>query len=522
MAQSMSDFDESDANEDLSLYLQLNDSEAMAALPLIPIELDAQAEPGGSNQVNNNIVRQSPLHLWRRSRTLAVTDLTSLLWCEVQKENDLRLNRGGNSSRSFARNLSFEPRPTASASPTQVQAESQSFRPSGGHHPFEFEGRHQIHWIPGPPPENNRIYTQGPRVAQRVQQSQGVYDQKSLERAIQSQPKEITATNNEEEWALRLLTCLDLLTSLKVGHCVHHVPVFGIIEDVAVFGVVDVLRIKTESGNSPERIHILKTKTREIESLPSDENSQHTLFQVLLYGRLLRQLLDTSQPFDFEPLWNIVGVRPSEPFSPTFVEEMEQKFDAGVPQCLDQAAELFETELVKLGLPEVDGTLEVLYRFPDKYQSRGGEKSSGKARMTSIPSRYYDKGSPKKRYKSVVEARLATQTLIQNATPSTPRRPLPSTRANTPVSPSQRSQRTTDIKRSRLYPTDDGVLDIFLHQALQWWRGERRSEGVSENHAWRCEWCAHKDACEWRKRRAAEIADAKRQRRELLESQVSS
>lgn len=74
---------------------------------------------------------------------------------------------------------------------------------------------------------------------------------------------------------------------------------------------------------------------------------------------------------------------------------------------------------------------------------------------------------------------------------------------------------------------DDLELDNYVTQVLKWWRGERRPEGVSLEHSYRCRsvsfsedfqnishlllrTCEYSEDCEWRAEKALEHSRRKK------------
>ena len=42
------------------------------------------------------------------------------------------------------------------------------------------------------------------------------------------------------------------------------------------------------------------------------------------------------------------------------------------------------------------------------------------------------------------------------------------------------------------------ILDMYLKDDMQWWRGEREPRGVALDEAFKCRSCEFVDTCEWR------------------------
>ncbi|KAJ7665667.1 exonuclease V [Mycena rosella] len=332
-----------------------------SAAPFISIEIEDKnfAEIG------------SPVQKYRRRGTLTVTDLISLAWCEVQFDYGLRQKR----SRRLADRL-----------------------PS-----FKLESGKEI------------IVQQDVAARNDKTTKRGRFIHKELELALQPEEIRIVTTSEEEHWAFRIINFLSSLVALKAEGCVREVPVFGLVNDALVVGIIDELLLREpETGTkrtsdsplpSPKRlcrspsptelfpaapapapasppqhsIRVIDTKTRRTDSLPSDEDTEPARLQVMLYHRLVTGLMETSAAFDFPALWARLALRPSAPFSGEFLQQTTAILGGdSLPICLDDLVLLLRTTVAGLGLPALDSTVEIIYRSQNKYADRRHE-SKGKA-----------------------------------------------------------------------------------------------------------------------------------------------
>ncbi|KAJ6601141.1 exonuclease V [Mycena vulgaris] len=364
------DFARLDANSGGTLP-QTSENRAGPSI-LIEVE-DSQAE--------NVTEKRIPIRRYRRSGTLSVTDLISLAWCEVQFDYGLRQRR----SRKLADRL-----------------------PS-----FQLDSGKEI------------VVQQDVAARNDKTTKRGRFIHKELELALRPEEIQIVITGEEERWALRLINFLSSLVSLAAKGCAREVPVFGIVENVVLIGIIDELLVRIpaepETGTkrasesplpSPKRtcgspsppsceaelfaatpaptlppqhsIRVIDTKTRRTNSLPSDEDTEPARLQVMLYHHLLTALLDT---FDYTALWARLDLDPSAPFSEEFVQQtMAILGTDSLPKCLDDTVLLLTTRLAELGLPAIDHTLEIIYRSQYKYSDqRRRQKGRGKGRESSLP-----------------------------------------------------------------------------------------------------------------------------------------
>ncbi|KAI0800592.1 exonuclease V [Fomes fomentarius] len=281
--------------------------------------------------------KRSPYEQFRSwNRLLSVTDLVGPSWCEVQFDYGLRQKR----------HKKLADRPDSF-----VTSEGKVIRIS----------KHAA-------ATNDRIVTRGRSV------------HKVLEREIQPEPDQVSITLAEERWALRIINMLNALQTLvEVGRC-REMPVFGIVHDQVVTGIIDEI-VRTpapteepvvgpepsSSKSSPNK----RTAPNTTSSTPSsskksrrepdvdqphitmffsptartdvdsdihedphppltspDEDTYASRLQLMLYHRLLSNVLSTASasipsadPLDFALLWERADVDPSKRFSDTFLHQ---------------------------------------------------------------------------------------------------------------------------------------------------------------------------------------------------------
>ncbi|KAJ7157288.1 exonuclease V [Mycena filopes] len=482
------------------------------SLPSIAIEIEGHQKPADER------VSQSPIRRFRRSGTLSVTDLIALAWCEVQFDYGLRQKR--------SRRLVDRP---------------PSFRGATG----------------------KEIFVQQEVAARNDQTTKrGQFIHKELELELRPEDIEVVLTATEEErWALRLLNFLSSLVSLVVEGCAREIPVFGIVEGVVVVGIIDELLILDQPGPetgtkrtsdsslpSPKRpccapseagaspppaptppplkcIRVIDTKTRRTYSLPSDEDTEPARLQVLLYHRLLTDLLDAR--LDFPALWRALRVDPSAPFSAEFLRQMADVMGASDSvRCLEEVVVLLRTRLAELGLPAVDGTVQIIYRSQDKYSSERRRGPKARTREDEDVAKAIEMSLAEVFDVELAAALKESASSVLEPSRVTPEvAPVASTSKSTGLQqeatildfaageaprPGSEQNLATPPKRPEIIGTkdfrvDDEALDAYLHGALEWWQGARAARGVSERQTARCYSCEYRNDCEWRESKAAEI-----------------
>lgn len=122
-------------------------------------------------------------------------------------------------------------------------------------------------------------------------------------------------------------------------------------------------------------LQLLDTKTRWTNSLPSPEDTLPSRLQLMLYYRLLSDLVSECSPFNFSLLWDKLGLDSGQPFSMQFL------VDAGLLQqgttCLDDLVPLLRQAVEKLDLVGVNQELQLVYRSQPKRAKQRRQKESG-------------------------------------------------------------------------------------------------------------------------------------------------
>ena len=131
-------------------------------------------------------------------------------------------------------------------------------------------------------------------------------------------------------------------------------------------------------------LRIIDTKTRLNESLPRDEDTLSSRLQVMLYHRLLSDLVRLNPPYDFPALWKKLGLRSAQKLSTAFLMEAKLILHSDNFQvvCLDDLATSWHNLVACSNISAVDPTLELVYRLQPESLSQG--KGKGRMRMPAI------------------------------------------------------------------------------------------------------------------------------------------
>lgn len=112
-------------------------------------------------------------------------------------------------------------------------------------------------------------------------------------------------------------------------------------------------------------LFIKDNKTRKNGYMPSDADMYSGRIQLMIYRRLLSQLLSIHPPYDFQPLWDKLGLDSKEVFPTKFL--VQAQLITGDDQlrtaCLDDLAGLWHNVVKESNIAGVSPVLELIYRL---------------------------------------------------------------------------------------------------------------------------------------------------------------
>lgn len=151
-------------------------------------------------------------------------------------------------------------------------------------------------------------------------------------------------------------------------------------------------------------LHLSDTKTRIRPTLPPEEDTFASRIQLMLYHRLLSNLLSTGEsrmtsnaPFEFDVLWREVKVDPTRRFSNSFLTQTglsppdeDHAVNAGDQHgnhsglyCLNDLTSALKHAVEALNVTEIDETLTLVYRLqPSKRRSKRKQKATTRSSPT--------------------------------------------------------------------------------------------------------------------------------------------
>ncbi|CAA7264816.1 unnamed protein product [Cyclocybe aegerita] len=539
--------------------------------PAIQIQLEEERPSAADDQVSGAPpTTKSPYQEFRAwNHHFSVTDLVSPAWCEAQYDYGLRGRR--------SRPTDQRPKSFTSASGKTIKVEQKLS-------------------------ESNYIATK-----------QGLAVHRELEREMNFNELEIEIETEESMWALRLFNMIACFQSIS-GGIVREVPVLGIIHNEVVVGIVDEIikveatshepknkRVSETSPNhsskrarhdppssqmriepffpSPKKsntpsthngprygLYIKDNKTRAKRKIPLDQDTLSGRLQLMIYRRLLSQLLSTDPPYDFNPIWKKLELDPEEVFPTKFLVQSRliESNDGFKTACLNDLVDMWHRQVKEADLAGVSMQLELVYRLRPSHDEKGKGKQVASSESTrSINQEEEDLAraiaasledacaaevpvaGPSIRDGATIETlaaasglvgqssdkedrdlqRALEQSLLEQSGASGVETPVDGGSTPTvsskdkgkakeqPSEPEPEGMMRFPIIGTKAFFHNDAMLDAHLDHVLKWWHGERKPEGVPVEYTYRCRWCEYANDCEWRAEKALEISQKAKERK---------
>ncbi|KAF9469771.1 exonuclease V [Collybia nuda] len=478
--------------------------------PSLAIELELEplpvnAESGHSLKLyDEQQTGLSPCAEFRSGGVFSVTDLATPSWCEVQFDYGLRQKR--------SRPIASRPKTFRSAQGKEISVkESVALK-------------------------NDETTKQGKAI------------HKELEREIRLEELQVDISSNEERWALRLVNMLVCLKILLTEGKIREMPVFGIVQDQLIVGIIDeidkrpqgsyhtdILQLSPKMANgtpsSPKTstseflpstatdlgasrdyfvfqnmrhasfssqqhiLHLVDTKTRRSNTLPLFEDTLPSRIQLMLYHRLLKELMSVSEPFNFTYLWDRLHLRSSETFSTRFLVQAGLLVENSTfpMTSLDGLAKTWAETVQQAQVTTVDPNLTIIYRLQSHLNSKGKGKMRARDTIAELGITLEERDLAR-----AIEASLS-DTLHNSASN------LVDSAAQSPAD--AEIGLDTMIIGTKEFIYNEDFLDKHLAHILRWWHGHRKPEGVSLQNSRRCFSCEYESHCEWREQKAAEFRE---------------
>ena len=388
---------------------------------------------------------------------------------------------------------------------------------------------------------------------------------------------EVKVVSKEDGWGLRLWNVIQGLRGLREGGIAREMEVWGVLNGEVVGGVIDEMgwgKVKEEEvdvsktkleGNAnqkpitdffpsstsaskddqtPKRlVYLTDVKTRGSKSVPKGASLRPTIYQLMLYRRLLSNLADGKT--DLNTIFQRYRLDPNAKFSDEFLERMGALDKASEDEAsLDDAINKAEQQ----NFAE-DPQSETFYDAPPTPHPKQEEEAedpepllSSQQTADSFPSMPGSFNAsdflsdvdlePDSLPSQNPHEPSSQQTTTSDASTQTPSTPLLSTLISTnptlaylasillselaltlpsgskSLAPTLRAEyrdkNTGDVVGEHRFEMDDILLDTYLEDAMAWWKGGREARGVVREEGWKCGGCEFRGGCGWRRALAGE------------------
>ena len=199
------------------------------------------------------------------------------------------------------------------------------------------------------------------------------------------------------------------------------------------------------------RIYISDVKTRGVRSLPKGASFRPTFMQLLLYHRLLADLV--TGKVNTHLLFSRYDLNPDVPFTDSFIAQIGNLNQHDGPDQLDN----------------------------DDFPPQETALSSSQDTMTVL----LEHNSLTSLWAFMIEEFKAAF-------------PLGTKSLGQVLKAEYRDANTGDIMGAKTILYEPDTLEEYLSEEMEWWRGERSAKGVGIEEAYKCGSCEFAEGCEWR------------------------
>lgn len=330
---------------------------------------------------------------------------------------------------------------------------------------------------------------QGGKRTRTVAMAKGTKVHQKLEEQVYTRV-EVQVATKEDAFGLRVWNIIQGLRTLRDGDLTRELEVWGFVDGNLVNGVIDVLSYHNPnpefekewlssqssqgsqfgvvdesqakitsffaSENADEKkakvkdsrkVYLMDVKTRGQNSLPRGDAIRPTKVQLYLYHRFLSQMAEDK--IDYLQVFGRYGLDVAAPFSDALLAQIEDLHDDNSSTVLPEDSVSTRDSPVAHDLSRYRTLQELagLLRRELKATFPAGADSIGS--VVTVEYRHRQE-----------EAALIGSTVMA---------------------------------------VDTVVLDQYLAQYMQWWRGERPAAGVDVEEAHKCSTCDFAEICSWRK-----------------------
>lgn len=222
--------------------------------------------------------------------------------------------------------------------------------------------------------------------------------------------------------------------------------------------------LKSLSKNT-SRIYLTDVKTRGVKSVPQGPALRPILMQLMLYHRLISQL--ASNEIDPAVLFDRYSLDPAKTFSDAFIAQF------GDPDGI---------------------SYEAIFDAASSQESSLDPISSQDAMQLLL-----DHNCLNRLWALMIQE--YQQTMVNGAAS-----------IGSVLRVQYRAQQNGSILGDKTFLYDHDVIQPYLEDEIRWWRGERPTQGVCEEEAFKCSSCAFAETCTWREEKIQEATERYRAR----------
>ncbi|GAV98768.1 hypothetical protein LENED_000170 [Lentinula edodes] len=312
----------------------------------------------------------------------------------------------------------------------------------------------------------------------------GVSVHKRLEREIRPEEIKVQVTTEEERWGLRIINMIDCIDSLLLLGCARETPVFGLIEGNIVVGIIDEITFSQASPSSPNH-----DKKRGFQSSPSTpQKPKRTL------SRLNGAKIDST-------LQLVYRLQPNRQRS--FRKSQKGSFTSSREEI--EIAKAIEASMRDFQLKSKDEQqLAQALAHSVTDPEVGSSVTEQEKNLVDDPELLWA-------LEQSLLTRLNDNGLDSTAQSQDIQRPSP---INNATQHQSFGNHHSDIIGTKEFEFDAKCLDEYLEDILKWWNGDRKPRGVSLEQSGRCFSCEYRFGCEWREKKAREVEEGLKLRRQ--------
>lgn len=230
------------------------------------------------------------------------------------------------------------------------------------------------------------------------------------------------------------------------------------------------------------KVYLKDHKTRTSRSIPKASAFKPTAMQLMIYHRLLSNLVSPHSSLDPAILWDRYSVNPDTPFSDSFITQ----FGEPAPPSPTTQHSLPST------IATTSTPLHPIASATNPSQSRSSHSPSIHTQTTDPSPLSISFDDLNLILRSHPTPRSLWSRMLAEL-----RRALPAGLGNV-LRVEYWDQTESDQLGVKNFAYDAKLLDEYSGRTMGWWKGEREPVGVDVEDAWKCRICEFSEGCGWR------------------------